>query len=189
MLASFQTFIYFLLFITITNCYNFKFNNQITFLKSQRSNNILYARSRRGTTEEKEEKPAFIVGEDVPEELLKLNGIYDMILVERLTSPTKTSFGLILPEVEGKDRKHLGKVLSIPTSYGLESEQGRTAPISEICPYKVGDLVFLQVSQSKQTLLYLYLIVHVIYWHHLICIYNYRDIICFYQINDSNYTV
>jgi hypothetical protein len=39
----------------------------------------------------------------------------------------------------------IGKVLSKPTSYGLESEQGRLAPFDEICPYNIGDMVFIRV--------------------------------------------
>lgn len=145
MLTYSYSLVFFIVFIMVTtNGFNLKFINKKVSFKQQE--NKLFARTRRATTEEKEEKPTFIVGEDVPEEILKHHCIYDMILVERYTSPTKTSFGLILPEVEGKDRKHVAKVISIPTSYGLESEQGRLAPISEICPYNIGDLVFLQVS-------------------------------------------
>lgn len=88
--------------------------------------------------------PVFVVGEDIPAEILKQNSIYDMILVERLSQPEKTDFGLFLPKVEGKDEKHLGKVLSIPTSHGLEGEQGRVAPIAEIAPFKVGDIVYIK---------------------------------------------
>ena len=90
--------------------------------------------------------PVFVVGEDVPEEILKQNSIYDMILVERYSQPEKTDFGLFLPKVEGKDEKHLGRVVSVPTSHGLEGEQGRVAPISEIAPYKVGDVVYIKDS-------------------------------------------
>jgi calcineurin-like phosphoesterase family protein len=32
----------------------------------------------------------------------------DMVLVERYSAPEKTSFGLFLPKIEGKDQKHLG---------------------------------------------------------------------------------
>ena len=67
-----------------------------------------------------------------------------MILVERIQRPAQTSVGLFIPKTEGADRKHMGKVLSIPTSYGLESEQGRVQGIDEIMPYKVGDVVFLR---------------------------------------------
>lgn len=88
--------------------------------------------------------PVFVVGEDVPEEILKQNSIYDMILVERYSQPEKTDFGLFLPKVEGKDEKHLGRVVSVPKSHGLEGEQGRVAPISEIAPYKVGDVVYIK---------------------------------------------
>ena len=39
--------------------------------------------------------------DDIPEEILKFNAIYDMILVERINAPEKTDFGLFLPKVEG----------------------------------------------------------------------------------------
>jgi hypothetical protein len=52
--------------------------------------------------------------------------------------------GLFLPKVEGKDQKHVGKVLSVPAGYGLESEGGRVEPIQEIAPYKVGDTIFIR---------------------------------------------
>lgn len=32
----------------------------------------------------------------------------------------------------------------MPSSYGLESEQGRVQPIEEIAPYKIGDIVYIQ---------------------------------------------
>lgn len=88
--------------------------------------------------------PTYVVGEDIPEEILKQRSIYDMILVERFSQPEKTDFGLFLPKVEGKDEKHLGKVVSVPLSHGLEGEQGRVAPIAEIAPYKVGDVVYIK---------------------------------------------
>lgn len=88
--------------------------------------------------------PTFVVGVDVPEEILKQRSIYDMILVERFSQPEKTDFGLFLPKVEGKDEKHLGMVVSVPLSHGLEGEQGRVAPIAEIAPYKVGDVVYIK---------------------------------------------
>jgi hypothetical protein len=52
--------------------------------------------------------------------------------------------GLFLPKTEGKDRKHLAKVVSVPKTYGLESENGYLAPIESIAPYKVGDLVIVK---------------------------------------------
>jgi hypothetical protein len=57
------------------------------------------------------ETPAYVVGENVPETILKQSAIYDMILVERFSAPEKTSFGLFLPKIEGKDQKRLGKVI------------------------------------------------------------------------------
>ena len=38
----------------------------------------------------------------------------------------------------------MGKVLSIPTSYGLESEQGRVQGINEIIDFQVGDVIVLK---------------------------------------------
>ena len=86
----------------------------------------------------------FVPGIDVPEEISCHSCIYDMILVERFSQPEKTEVGLFLPKVEGKDQKHLGIVLSIPSNYGLEGEQGRLAPIEEIAPYKIGDVVYIR---------------------------------------------
>mmetsp|Transcript_175 Transcript_175/g.217 ORF Transcript_175/g.217 Transcript_175/m.217 type:complete len:167 (+) Transcript_175:130-630(+) len=86
----------------------------------------------------------YVVGENIPEEILMQKCIYDMILVERFSQPEKTDFGLFLPKVEGKDEKHLGKVLSVPLTHGLEGEQGRLAPITEIAPYKIGDVIYIK---------------------------------------------
>lgn len=38
----------------------------------------------------------------------------------------------------------MGLVLSMPTSYGLESEQGRVQGVEEIMDFKVGDVVVLK---------------------------------------------
>lgn len=91
-------------------------------------------------------KQDYIVGENIPEEMLKLHPIYDMILVERFSEPERTSAGLFMPKVEGRDRKHIGKVVAKPTKHGLESENGRVQSIDEIMPYNVGDMVVLRVS-------------------------------------------
>lgn len=40
--------------------------------------------------------------------------------------------------------KHTGKILSMPSTYGLESEQGRIQSISDIMPYRVGDIVLIR---------------------------------------------
>ena len=106
----------------------------------------LWARLRKGTEGSSitPAAPDFVVGEAIPEEISKQSCIYDMILVERMSQPEKTDFGLFLPTVEGKDQKHLGKVLSVPASYGLEGENGRLAPVEEIAPYKVGDIVYIR---------------------------------------------
>lgn len=105
---------------------------------------ILAARTKREAAPVEEDKPRYIVGENLPEEIIKMGSIYDMVLVERLTAPEKTQSGLFMPVVEGKDKRQMGKVLSIPISYGLESEQGRLQEVKEICPFEVGDLVFLR---------------------------------------------
>ena len=68
-----------------------------------------------------------------------------MVLVERFNAPEQRASGLFLPKIEGKDRKHLAKVLSMPTTYGLESEQGRIQGVAEIMPFKVGDIVYIKV--------------------------------------------
>lgn len=83
------------------------------------------------------------VGKDIPEEIAKQQAIYDSILVERYNAPQQTATGLFLPTVEGKDQKHVARVLSVPT-YGLESEQGRIQGPEEVCPYEVGDVVYVR---------------------------------------------
>lgn len=92
-----------------------------------------------------EEQDTFVPGKDIPQEVANLQSIYDMILVERLHEPEKTTGGLFLPKTEGRDQKHLGVVLSMPT-YGLESENGLLNPIEAIAPFAVGDTVFIRVS-------------------------------------------
>jgi co-chaperonin GroES (HSP10) len=94
--------------------------------------------------EEFDDQDNFEVGVDIPPEVSQHKCIYDMILVERYSAPTQTVGGLFLPQVEGKDQKHIGKVLSVPDGYGLESEQGRVEPIGDIAPYKVGDVIFIR---------------------------------------------
>lgn len=86
---------------------------------------------------------SFVVGENVPEEIMKQAAIYDMILVERYSAPERTSVGLILPKTEGKDQKHVGRVLSMG-NYGLESENGRVQGPEEISPFQVGDDVYIR---------------------------------------------
>ncbi len=93
-----------------------------------------------------DQPPAFVVAENLPEEVAKHNAIYDMILVERISAPERTSTGLFLPKVDGKDQKKIGKVISMPTSYGLEGENGNILPIEQISPFKVGDIVFIKVK-------------------------------------------
>lgn len=96
----------------------------------------------------------FVVGENLPEEVKGKSNIYDMILVERFSQPAKTDVGLFIPKTEGRDKKLVGKVLEVPASYGLESEQGRIQPLSEIAPIKVGDMVLLQVIHRLHSLCY-----------------------------------
>lgn len=93
-----------------------------------------------------DEPPDWVIGENLPKEIAQHNAIYDMILVERHHDPPKTSFGLFLPKIEGKDKKYVGRVVSVPKNYGLESENGRLQPIEDIAPYKVGDDVLLKVG-------------------------------------------
>lgn len=103
------------------------------------------AQHARRSLAEEYKPPEYSVGVDIPPEIAQQSCIYDMILVERLSTPEQTSGGLFLPKIEGKDQKRLGKVLSVPpSSYGLESEQGRVAGLDEIAPCKVGDIVLLR---------------------------------------------
>ena len=102
--------------------------------------------ARRGADVNKEQ-PSYVVGENLPVEVSTDSAIYDMILVERISAPERTSFGLFLPKVEGKDQKHLGKVISMPVDYGLESEQGRVQPLEEILPFNLGDIVYIRVNK------------------------------------------
>ena len=88
------------------------------------------------------------VGVDIPPEILQMKEpIYDMILVERVSAPTKSESGIILPPgPDGKDMRSLGMVLKMPEEgvHGLESEGGRVQPVSELCAgLKVGDYVYL----------------------------------------------
>lgn len=94
------------------------------------------------------EQQDFVVGENIPDEILKMRALYDMVLVERFNAPDKTPMGLFLPKIEGKDRKHLGYVLSVPQGHGLESENGLVQPIEKIAPFKRGDTVFIKVIHS-----------------------------------------
>lgn len=59
-------------------------------------------KARRNFAEEIIEGPKHTPGVDIPEIIAKQSAIYDMILVERLSSPEKTDFGLFLPKVEGQ---------------------------------------------------------------------------------------
>lgn len=127
-----------------------KLYSKVIFGKANKS---LFAR--RGADVNKE-KPSYIVGENLPIEVSSDSAIYDMILVERISAPERTNFGLYLPKVEGKDQKHLGKVISMPVDYGLESEQGRVQPVEEILPFNLGDIVFIRVNKTlNQPFLYL----------------------------------
>ena len=102
-------------------------------------------RDRQAAAVESGGKSSFEVGENVPDEIKQLSVLYDMILVERLSTPEQTATGIILPKTEGKDKRQLGRVLSVPGLHGLESEHGRVQPDTEICPgIKPGDTVFLR---------------------------------------------
>ena len=98
--------------------------------------------------------PKYTPGVDVPEEVLKHQAIYDMILVERINQPEKTVSGIILPKMEGQDKKQVGIVISLGKDYGLESEQGRIQEMNEIAPFKVGDQVYIKVIQVFQFIIY-----------------------------------
>lgn len=91
------------------------------------------------------------MGKNIPDEILKLRAVYDMVLVERFNAPDRTPMGLFLPKIEGKDHKHLGYVLSLPNSYGLESENGFIQPIEKLAPYNCGDTVFIKVMTNFYT--------------------------------------
>lgn len=139
----------FLLALLSQVCVSFRMHYRL----GQNINNamVLMARERSRAETPVETKPAYQVGENLPDEISKHRCIYDMILVERYSTPERTSTGLFLPVVEGKDQKHLGKVLSMPQEYGLESEQGRVQPIHAIAPFKIGDLVYIKVRASVAT--------------------------------------
>ena len=128
--------------------FSFYLVNVVSFLQTRYNynvNNNLQLNARRKVKEIPDEVASFTPGLEIPEEIKNQNAIYDMFLVERLSAPEKTDFGLFLPKVEGKDKKQIGIVLSVPKGYGLESEQGRVQSIEEICPtVKVGDTVFIR---------------------------------------------
>ena len=132
----FQSFVVFTLLIVVLQVsYGFH------MLSKRELSQPLFARRRLA---EESKRAEFEVGVDIPEEIAKQASIYDMVLVERITAPEKSVGGIILPQIEGKDQKRLGLVLSIPSQYGLESEGGRVQEIPEIMPYKVGDIVYLR---------------------------------------------
>lgn len=134
--------ILFVLLIAASNAY------MSPMLRNRGVNSLerLFARRNRGqNTEVVEEAPSVVYGVDIPDEVAKNSCIYDMVLIERMSAPLKTSAGILLPLIEGKDQKKVGIVLSKATNYGLESEQGRLQPIEDIAPYNVGDLVYIQV--------------------------------------------
>jgi len=106
----------------------------------------LFARRQRAEVVETVFEPTYEVGKNLPEEIINLIPIYDMILVERFNAPERTSAGILLPKIEGKDKKHTAKVVAIGKNYGLESEQGRLQSLDEIAPCKVGDIVYIRVS-------------------------------------------
>ena len=86
----------------------------LAFLHSQiKFNNKSILNARRKTKDLPDEELGYTPGVDVPEEILKQNTIYDMYLVERISSPEKTDFGLFLPKIEGKDKKQLGLLIQL----------------------------------------------------------------------------
>jgi co-chaperonin GroES (HSP10) len=89
---------------------------------------------------------SYSVGENLPEEIKKCKAINDMVLVERLAQPPQTASGILFPKTDGKDKMHLGKVLSIPDESFTEG--GKSIAVKDIFPYKVGDTVFVQVLLS-----------------------------------------
>lgn len=130
-------------------CTQIQFSQAFSFIQGKFKrisyHSVIYSRRNNKIVVENS-SPQFLVGENLPEEVAGNSCIYDMILVERLSAPLTTSSGILLPLIEGKDQKHLGKVLSIGKGYGLESEQGRLQGIDEIAPYCVGDIVYIRVS-------------------------------------------
>jgi co-chaperonin GroES (HSP10) len=127
-----------------------------TFVSNQRrysSNLQLLARQRRTQVDEPViSEVTYTPGQDIPEEVLKHQTIYDMILIERINAPVKTAAGIILPVVEGKDQKKTAVIVSMGKGYGLESEQGRLQGMDEIAPYKIGDTVYVQVTMPSNLL-------------------------------------
>jgi len=86
-----------------------------------------------------------VVGENIPEEILKHHAINDMILVERFSVPEKSQSGIYVPTKEGKDNKYLAKVLSVPEN-NITAAKGRVVPIEELISFKVGDVIVVRVS-------------------------------------------
>lgn len=86
-----------------------------------------------------------VVGENVPEEVMKLQAVNDMILVERFSSPEQTIGGVYIPKAQGADRKRLGKVISVPTEFSSITNTGRVRSPNELTDLKVGDVIVVEV--------------------------------------------
>lgn len=71
-----------------------------------------------------------------------LNG---MILVERLADPEYTESGLFRSRNKESTSKFLARVVAIPPE-GFTNENGFHNSVETMCPYQVGDLVFVNVS-------------------------------------------
>ncbi len=63
-----------------------------------------------------------LIGKELPEEIAKFVPIHDMVLLERYSQPETTPSGLFVPTTEGKDRKHIAKVIAVPK----DSSQSQT---------------------------------------------------------------
>ena len=73
---------------------------------------------------------------------VSLNG---MILVERLGDPEFSESGIFRSRSKEPIRRFLAKVAALPAD-GFTNENGFNNPLETLCPYKVGDLVFVDVS-------------------------------------------
>lgn len=93
-----------------------------------------------------------VAGVDLPDEISKLRAVNDMVLVERISAPEKTASGLFIRATEGRDKKHLAKVISVPdANQKIVNEHGNVIPVSTILPCKIGDTVFVKVRRHCVT--------------------------------------
>lgn len=90
-----------------------------------------------------------VAGANLPDEISKLKAVNDMVLVERISAPEKTASGLIIRATEGRDKKHMAKVISVPdANQKIVNEHGNVIPVSTIVPCNVGDTVLVKVRRS-----------------------------------------